>query len=280
MEERLAHKTPFLEDEIIRKELLLREWFTRAGDPMQKVIDGLDIGWGGTQSWATGRIPLDARGKHLDFACGYATFLAQMGWRFPMLRLTGLNIDFGGPHAQAKPLLVEAGVKADLVQADARRMPFANGTFDSASCFLGLQDVAIGFGEAGLRAVLAEAVRVLCPDGMLVLLDEFLFERFDELLSGLPVTVIDRAERQLDVRWDQHLAKRAIQLYAEGWVIQVRLPPEDKAAHQAAYQEVLRRLEAEVERQLEARGYYVPFGPVRMVIVRHERSRVIRPSSR
>jgi hypothetical protein len=46
----------------------------------------------------------------------------------------------------------------------------------------------------------------------------------------------------------------------------MRLPQEDRAAHQAAYQEVLTRLEAEVERQMEARGYYIPFGPVRMVI--------------
>jgi ubiquinone/menaquinone biosynthesis C-methylase UbiE len=252
--------------EIIEKELLLREWFTRNCDPIQKTIDGLDIGWGGTQCWATARLPVNAHGKHLDFACGYATFLAQLGWRFPALGLVGLNIDFAGPHALAKPLLNEAGVSASLLRADARWMPFADHTFDSASCFLGLQDVEIGFGEAGVRAVLAEAVRVLCPDGRLVLLDKFLFERFDDLLSGLPVVVIDREECEPNVHWDEQVAKTAIKLYAEGWVAQMHLPDETRAAHQAAYQMILGRLEAKLEQQINERGYYVPFGTVRMVI--------------
>ncbi|MFN2166736.1 MAG: class I SAM-dependent methyltransferase, partial [Anaerolineae bacterium] len=112
-------------------------------DPVRQVIDGLDIGWGGVQRWATGRMP-PIGGLHLDLACGYATFLAQLGWRFSDARLVGLNVDFYGPHALARPLLCQAGVCAALVQADARRMPFAEGTFDSASCFLGLQDVEIG----------------------------------------------------------------------------------------------------------------------------------------
>jgi hypothetical protein len=46
-------------------------------------IDGLDIGWGGVQRWATAHIPKPTEGPHLDFACGYGTFLAQLGWRFP-----------------------------------------------------------------------------------------------------------------------------------------------------------------------------------------------------
>jgi hypothetical protein len=34
---------------IEKKENQLREWFTRRKDPVTKVIDGLDIGWGGVQ---------------------------------------------------------------------------------------------------------------------------------------------------------------------------------------------------------------------------------------
>jgi len=85
-------------------------------------------------------------------------------------------------------------------------MPFADGTFDSASCFLGLQDIEIGFGEVGIRQTLAEAVRVLRTGGVLVLLDEFPMKRFEALLDELPVAWIDRAERELDVRWNRKVA--------------------------------------------------------------------------
>jgi len=251
---------------IIERERILREWFTRECDPIQKVVDGLDIGWGGVQRWATARMSPPTAGLHLDVACGYATFMTQLGWRFPRARLVGLNIDFDGPHALAQPLLAEAGVRAALVQADARRLPFADGGLGSASCFLGLQDVEIGFGEQGVREVVAEAVRVLSPDGILTLLDEFPVERFDALLDGLPVAVTDRGERALDVRWKRQVAERAIALYAEGWVAQARAS--DQAAQDQIRTEVRNRMAVEVERQLDTQGYYVPFGPVCMVVAR------------
>jgi hypothetical protein len=108
---------------------------------------------------------------------------------------------------------------------------------------------------------------VLHPGGMLVLLDEVPFERFEALLAGLPVVVLDRGERALDVRWEREVARAAVRLYAEGWVAQMRLPEGDEAAREAAYRETLTRMEAEVEEQMAKQGYYVPFGPVRMVIV-------------
>jgi SAM-dependent methyltransferase len=253
---------------MVGREERLRDWFTRECDPVRKVVDGLDIGWGGVQRWATARLPLLAGGLHLDVACGYATFLAQLGWRFPGIRLVGLNIDFEGPQALARPLLAEAGVAAALVQADGRRLPFADGVVDSTSCFLGLQDIEIGFGEQGVRETVAEAVRVLRPGGVLVLLDEFSLERLEAMLDGLPVTVLGRGERELNTRWDREVAEAAIRLYAEGWTAQMRLPEADEAARDVAYEEVLHRLEAEVEEQMAGQGYWVPFGPVRMVVAR------------
>jgi SAM-dependent methyltransferase len=248
---------------VIEREQRLRKWFTRRGDPLQQVVDGLDTGWGGVQRWATARMPA-VEGMHLDLACGYATFLAQLGWRFPTARLVGLNIDFDGPHALARPHLVEAGVAATLVQADARRLPFASGSFNSASCFLGLQDVEIGFGQEGVQQVVAEAARALRPGGTLVLLDEFPFERFDLLLDGLPLAVTDRAERALDVSWDREVAEWAIALYAKGWAAQARL--DDESAREQARRDAYRRMAADMERQLAGCGYYVPFGPVRMIV--------------
>jgi len=253
------------DSQILLREQALRNWFTRDADPVLREIDGLDIGWGGVQRWATAHMPPIAR-LHLDIACGYATFLAQLGWRFPEARLVGLNIDFDGPHALARPLLTETGVTALLVRADGRQIPFVDNALDSASCFLGLQDIAIGFGEEGIQATVIEAVRVLRPGGVLVLLDEFPFERFDGLLRGLPVVVAARRECALDVRWNRQVAEQAIVLYAKGYVAQARLT--DSTAQERTFQEVRARMLVDMERQLRDQGHYVPFGTVRMVVAR------------
>jgi SAM-dependent methyltransferase len=254
------------EAELIEREARLRTWFTRDCDPIQAVVDGLDIGWGGVQRWATARMSPLHSGRHLDVACGYATFLAQVGWRFPTARLVGLNIDFRGPHRLARPLLAQAGVQAALVQADARRMPFSDGAFESASCFLGLQDIEIGFGTDGLRQAMAESVRMLRPGGALTLLDEFPFERFHGLLEGLPLEVVARGVRPVGVRWGRPVAERAVDLYADGWAAQVRSG--DPAVQAATRRRVHARMRRAMERQLAVHGAYVPVGPVRLLAVR------------
>ena len=259
------------ESTILNREEWLRAWFTRRSDPLQQVVDGLDIGWGGVQRWATARMPA-VGGRHLDVACGYATFLAQLGWRFPAARLVGLNIDFEGPHALAHPLLAEAGVAAPLVQADARHLPFSGDSFDSVSCFLGMQDIEIGYGQEGVQGALEETARVLRIGGVLLLLDEFPLERFELLLAGLPLTVIDRAERTLDVRWSREVAERAVVLYAEGWAAQAQL--NDESARMKTFCRIHGEMLENMERQLAERGYYVPSDPVRMVVARKKAQRI------
>ncbi|MBD3369436.1 methyltransferase domain-containing protein [Candidatus Fermentibacteria bacterium] len=256
-----------LENLGIRKlEEELRAWFTEGMAEPRSVVDGLDIGWGGVQRWATSAMPDLGRGLHLDFACGYATFLAQLGWRFPQAGLVGLNIDFSGVHAAAKPLLRRARVRARLVRGDARRIPFPDGAFESVSCFLGMQDIELAFGEQALFEVLGECVRVLRSSGILCLLDEIAFECFDALLASSPLEVETRAERALDVRWDREAAECAVELYAQGWLQQRRLrDPSVDGKMASAY---LAKLRKDLEKQFADRGYYVPFGPVRMVVCR------------
>ncbi|HEY45100.1 MAG TPA: class I SAM-dependent methyltransferase [Anaerolineae bacterium] len=253
------------DDAIHAKEDKLREWFTRHCDPIRKIIDGLDIGWGGVQRWATRRMPA-IDGPHLDLACGYATFLAQLGWRFPESCLIGLNIDYSGPHALASSLLNQAGVTATLVQADARQTPFADGIFTSASCFLGLQDIQIGFGKDGVRQAVAETIRVLQFNGALTLLDTFSIKQFQDLLDDLPILVVDHGERHLNVHWDRQVAERAIELYADGWVTQIRLSKQ--TTQDRTWDGIHHQMAEEMEHQLATQGYYTPFGPVRMVVAR------------
>lgn len=251
---------------IIKKEIELRDWFTRDCDETMKVIDGLDVGWGGTQRWATANMPVSLAAPHLDFCCGYGTFLAHLGWRFPDAQLIGLNIDYEGPHALINSLLGEAGIDVSLVKADARQMPFVDNSFGSVSCFLGLQDIRIGFGDSGVRQALEEATRVLDAGGSLVLLDDFSFEAFDAFLAGMPLRAEKRGEAKLDIRWDRATAEIAIRLYAKGYVKQRR--PCDEKESVRVYEEVHSRMKLEMERQLSDTGYYVPFNSVRMVISR------------
>jgi SAM-dependent methyltransferase len=252
--------------DIVPREERLREWFTRTAEGPRRIVDGLDIGWGGVQLWATSFMPDLGSGYHLDFACGYATFLAELGWRFPEAKFVGLNIDFEGAHAAATPLLREAAVDAELVAGDARNMPFSDASFDSASCFMGMQDIELAFGEPGVRKALQEVVRVLRIGGILCLLDEYPIERYDALLVSLSAAVEMRAERALNVRWDRKVAECAIALYSEGWLEQKKQGecevPSDGAAEYA------HRLMQNAERQLSTRGYFVPFGPIRMILCR------------
>jgi SAM-dependent methyltransferase len=248
------------------REEALRSWLTKGRDPTLQEIDGLDIGWGGVQRWATGRMGDLGDGFHLDFACGVGTFLAQLGWRFPRATLVGLNVDFSGPHEPIRELLSRAEVKCHLVQADARRMPFPDCRFSSVSCFLGLQDIEIGFGEDGVRAAMSEAARILRKGGMLTVVDEFPFDKMDRLVESLPLRTEGRREQPLDARWSRAVAERAVELYADGWVAQKRISgSEERARLRAA---VWHRMRVEMERQLTVHGYYVPFGPARMVEAR------------
>lgn len=253
------------EDAIISRERKLRDWFTHSKDKLMQEIDGLDIGWGGSQRWVTSNMPDITGGRHLDFACGYGTFLAQVGWRFPQANLYGLNIDYAGPHACIKRLLNQAGVRVTLIQADACAMPLAEESFDSVSCFLGLQDIQIGFGQNGVRKAVSESIRVLKPDCCLILVDEF---KFDDLLAllGEHMRVIFRGEFVLDIRWERCVAEAAIKLYSQGWIAQFRA--RDARERERVYGETYKRMKSDMEQQLSNKGFYVPHGPVRLVVAR------------
>lgn len=254
------------EEEIIIREKELRDWFTFGKDELMQEIDGFDIGWGASQRWVTSHMPEIAAGRHLDFACGYGTFLAQVGWRFPHANLFGLNIDYTGAHACIKNLLQKAGVRATLIQADACKMPFADRCFHSVSCFLGLQDIEIGFGKDGVRKAVFQALRVLKPGGCLVLVDEFAFDTLFALLDAESTNVVYKGECALDIKWNREVADVAIKLYSDGWAVQSRVKGErDREAVRA---EAYNRMKADMEQQLRANGFYTPHGPVRMVAAR------------
>ncbi|MBN2620852.1 methyltransferase domain-containing protein [candidate division WOR-3 bacterium] len=254
-----------IEQKILTRENELRAWFTRECDPVRKVVDGFDIGWGGIQRFVTREMIMQPGSQHLDVACGYGTFLAQLGWRFPEARLIGLNIDFQYPHASIHDLLSEAGVRTTLVQADARHMPFRKGLFSSASCFLGLQDIKIGSGAKGVQNTISEVARVVQQYGYVTLVDEFPSGEFHEYLSSLPLDVIKEQPLAIDVKWNRHIAEKAIELYAHGWVEQTELT--DQEEKNQAFFRIYSDMKKHMEHQIRTKGYFVPFDSLRMFIM-------------
>jgi len=63
-----------LENDVVLRERTLRAWFTQGKGPEMAEVDGLDIGFGGVQRWATARMPFvpsehtDESGLHTE--CG------------------------------------------------------------------------------------------------------------------------------------------------------------------------------------------------------------------
>jgi ubiquinone/menaquinone biosynthesis C-methylase UbiE len=104
-------------------------------------------------------IPSDSR--ILEVGCGRGIALPVLERLCSPRRLVGLDID---PEllVEAAANLREHGTRAQLVAADVRRMPFADGAFD----------VIVDFGTlyhiAKPQAASAEIARVLAPGGMFV----------------------------------------------------------------------------------------------------------------
>jgi hypothetical protein len=255
-------------ESVKERERTLVEWWTRDADPAMRMIDSLDIGWAGAADWTASSISLEQAGLHLDICCGWGSFLAHLGWRYPLLSLVGLNIDFEGPHANTSELLRKASVldRCRLVRADARLLPFPDNMFDSASCFLGLQDVLIGFGELGIKESVLEAYRIVRSGGQIVWADDIESTALclDQKTDGLDLLTDVRFKP--DVRWDRVVGERAIEAFARGRVAQMRLG--DPSEEERSYRIELERGRVDLEQQMREEGHYNPLKPMRLLVFR------------
>jgi SAM-dependent methyltransferase len=102
------------------------------------------------------RLAGHGRGRCLDLGCGTGFHLAtlhELGWT-----VTGIDIS----EDQLRLARDRAGGFAELLHGDATDLPFADGSFDLAFSAFTHTDVD------DFEAVVAEAVRVLAPEGRLV----------------------------------------------------------------------------------------------------------------
>jgi ubiquinone/menaquinone biosynthesis C-methylase UbiE len=155
-----------------RYEAQVEALFSGAAGPMRRrALALLARAWRG----------LDQRGRTVvDVACGSGSFLADLGRAFPRAQRIGVDL--------SPPYLDEARRRsgADVVQAAAERLPFADASLDAITCVYLFHEL-----PPKLRPVVAaEMARVLRPGGLLAFADSVQAEDAPEtarLLESFPV---------------------------------------------------------------------------------------------
>jgi arsenite methyltransferase len=153
--------------------------------------------------WAQLLDELGLRGDErvLDVGCGRGAVLMLVARRVPAGRAVGVDVwrrrDLSGnSRAAAERNAAAEGVRdrVEVADADARDLPFAEGSFDVVVSSLAISNIR----DAGGRAqALREAVRVLRPGGRLRIVDEGA-DRYAAVLQEAGCTGV--AVRQLDWR--------------------------------------------------------------------------------
>ena len=153
--------------------------------------------------WAQLLDELGLRGDEhvLDVGCGRGAVLMLAAGRVPAGRAVGADVwrrrdQSGNGRAAAERNAVAEGVRdrVELVDADARDLPFASASFDVVVSSLAISNIR----EAGGRArALREAVRVLRPGGRLRIVDDGA-RRYAAVLREAGCTGV--SVRQLDWR--------------------------------------------------------------------------------
>ena len=118
----------------------------------------------GLRTKVAARIPAIPHAHVLDIATGYAYFAVELAKRAESIRITGIDISDDSIH-KARATVVEHGLRAriNIMRMDATCMHFADGVFDMAVNFAGLEDIHMTRGREGVANVFCEAHRVLKP---------------------------------------------------------------------------------------------------------------------
>ena len=153
--------------------------------------------------WAQVLDELGLRGDEhvLDVGCGRGAVLMLAARRLPAGRAVGADVwrrrdQSGNSRAAAERNAVAEGVRGrvELVDADARDLPFGSASFDVVVSSLAISNIREASGRA---QALREAVRVVRPGGRLRIVDEGA-DRYAAVLRDVDCTGV--AARQLDWR--------------------------------------------------------------------------------
>jgi SAM-dependent methyltransferase len=262
-----------LNEEIYYLENELRKWFTQGLTETDRIIDGFDIGWGGTACYATSVLAkyLNPKKSHnfLDVACGYGTFLVELGWRFPLANLVGLNLDFDPPHNLITSLLTKGGVNASLILADVLKIPIIPTHFDCISCFLGLQDIAITRGKENLKNVILELLQAVSPKKYLFIVDNLPIESLKAVLHQISIDydLILQQKFIPNCQWNRDVGNRAIEMYAQGYLQQELVSDNPPSDPEQALKKIHNKMLEDLENQLSEKGYFNPWGIMHLLLI-------------
>ena len=117
---------------------------------------GMDIGW---RKQLVAAVARQKPTKILDLACGSGDVTTLLQEALPQAQIVGLDF--------SRPLLTQAKDRGlpELTEADALKLPFADGSFDAVTIAFGLRNFSDR--SAGLR----EIARILKPGGVFGLLE-------------------------------------------------------------------------------------------------------------
>jgi len=117
---------------------------------------GLDLGW---RKQLVAAVARQNPTKILDLACGSGDITSLLQEALPKTQIVGLDF--------SRPLLTQAKARglAQLIEADALKLPFGNGSFDAVTIAFGLRNFSDR--KAGLK----EIARILKPGGVFGLLE-------------------------------------------------------------------------------------------------------------
>jgi ubiquinone/menaquinone biosynthesis C-methylase UbiE len=121
--------------------------------------------------------------RMIDLACGTGRFLSFVKDNYPRLAVTG--VDLSAPYLEKARRQLRHWSRADFAVAQAERLPFADASYDIASCIFLFHELP----RAVRRRVAGEMARILRPGGVLLFMDSI--QRgdrpdYDALLERFP----------------------------------------------------------------------------------------------
>ena len=113
---------------------------------------------------------LNAGMKILDVGTGWGLFAIEMAKHLKQGEIVGIDITFEDVN-MARKLAKDARIVGivSILKMDAVKLSFADNQFDLATSFLGMRDIHMTRGKKGVRKAVEEMIRVVKPNGKIVL---------------------------------------------------------------------------------------------------------------
>jgi SAM-dependent methyltransferase len=160
---------------------------------------------------ALGRLPWEGDEAVLDVGCGHGVALIAAARRAPRGRAVGVDVWRERDQAHNSPTATlanarDAGVidRVELVEADARELPFADESFDVVVSSLALHNLPR---EVGREIAVRQIARVLRPGGRVVILDMFKTAEYVRTLERAGMAGVRRS----GLRWSTYPPARIVE---------------------------------------------------------------------